>query len=365
MIRFAGFVAAILLPLCLPAADEFDPSARRIAAESDYGPALCHSLTFVKPKDHNARTWEGAILRGMVIGLPSERMISYDLRSLAVAATWRGQLDLSKTHYRRSKGTLPARPSSTPTYLDLDTPGWVVATGRESAPRLAGYYYHGRDVVIEFDFAGRRVLEQVVAVGSSGYARHVSSAPGGRAVRALVAARAGATILGRTAMWNEGSRGAAVISGAESVTLHRDDRGLWAAIPASKEPLRLEIRFDPENSDASALAKPESAAVDLSAKTKGGAARWTTPITSQGTLGPDDRAYTVDEFEVPSRPFGAWMRLSAIDFFENGNIAVSTFNGDVWIVSWEKEDLSAVTWRRFATGLYEPLGLRVVDEKVY
>jgi hypothetical protein len=40
---------------------------------------------------------------------------------------------------------------------------------------------------------------------------------------------------------------------------------------------------------------------------------------------------------------------------------VGTLPGDIWIVSGINEDLNQITWQRFAAGLYEPLGMKVVD----
>jgi hypothetical protein len=59
------------------------------------------------------------------------------------------------------------------------------------------------------------------------------------------------------------------------------------------------------------------------------------------------------------------MFLCGVDFFSNGDAAVSSVHGDVWVVSGLDDDLGEVTWQRFATGLYQPLGLRIVKDKVY
>src|SRR5439155_4719509 len=48
-----------------------------------------------------------------------------------------------------------------------------------------------------------------------------------------------------------------------------------------------------------------------------------------------------------------------------GRLAVCTLNGDVWVVSGIDESLKELKWKRFATGLYEPLGLKVVKNQVY
>jgi hypothetical protein len=52
-----------------------------------------------------------------------------------------------------------------------------------------------------------------------------------------------------------------------------------------------------------------------------------------------------------------------VDFLPDGRIAVSTCHGDVWLVK-VNDDAGNVEWQRYATGLYQPLGLKVVEGKV-
>ena len=100
--------------------------------------------------------------------------------------------------------------------------------------------------------------------------------------------------------------------------------------------------------------------------TKGQRPRWPTPIVTQGLISRDKGPYVVDTLTVPyENPWKALMFLSGVDFFRNGDAAVSTIHGDVWIVSGIDDKLEKLTWKRYATGLYQALGLRIVDEKVY
>src|SRR5262245_18272703 len=57
------------------------------------------------------------------------------------------------------------------------------------------------------------------------------------------------------------------------------------------------------------------------------------------------------------------MFLSGLDVLPDGALAVCSAHGDVWLVRCD-DRLATVTWKRFATGLYQPLGLKVVDRKV-
>jgi len=90
------------------------------------------------------------------------------------------------------------------------------------------------------------------------------------------------------------------------------------------------------------------------------------PIATKGQLGRGKGPYVVDTLTVPyDNPWKALMFLSGLDFFKNGDAAVSTIHGDVWIVSGIDEKLEHLTWTRYATGLYQALGLKIVDDQVY
>ena len=96
----------------------------------------------------------------------------------------------------------------------------------------------------------------------------------------------------------------------------------------------------------------------------GGELRWPEILSTRGELGAQ-APYALDTVEVPfENPWNAWVRTSAIDFFEDGRAAVSTLGGDVWIVSGLDADLEEVQWKRYAAGLFEPLGLAVVKGEV-
>jgi cytochrome c2 len=59
------------------------------------------------------------------------------------------------------------------------------------------------------------------------------------------------------------------------------------------------------------------------------------------------------------------MFVGGHDFFANGDIALCTVHGDVWRVSGITDSLERLVWKRMATGLFQPLGLKIVDDRVY
>ncbi len=69
--------------------------------------------------------------------------------------------------------------------------------------------------------------------------------------------------------------------------------------------------------------------------------------------------------EIPL-PAGEVMEIGSIALMPDQKIAVTTRRGDLWICSGAYEtDLSGVTWRKFAEGLHEPLGMSWKDGWLY
>jgi len=102
--------------------------------------------------------------------------------------------------------------------------------------------------------------------------------------------------------------------------------------------------------------------------TKGGPPRWPKPVVTQGALATSggEGPYVVDTLTEPvPNPWKANTFFGGFDFFPDGRAAICTFHGDVWIVSGIDNKLDKLTWRRFATGLFQPLGLKVVSGKIY
>lgn len=146
---------------------------------------------------------------------------------------------------------------------------------------------------------------------------------------------------------------------------------------ASDEPVRL--RIVPRNQPiqvtvligdaiaSSASDSVETGNQDLVEWTRGGPAQWGPPLETRGECGEDSDALVVDTIAVPfQNRFRALMFLSGHDFFSTpGSAAVSTMHGDVWLVTGLDRSLEKVQWKRIATGLYQPLGLRIIKDEIY
>lgn len=77
--------------------------------------------------------------------------------------------------------------------------------------------------------------------------------------------------------------------------------------------------------------------------------------------------FAIDKIDWPSQnPWESWIRFGAFDFFPDGNrAALSTWNGDVWTVTGLNDTLDKLVWQRIATGLNQPLGLKIVEQQIY
>lgn len=104
---------------------------------------------------------------------------------------------------------------------------------------------------------------------------------------------------------------------------------------------------------------------------EGGPAQWREAVEFEGQLSADetpDGAYVVDRIPPPvENPWGRRVRLGGFDFFTSDptKAAFSTWDGDIWLLEGIDDDLDSLRWTRFASGLFEPLGLKIVDDEIY
>ena len=142
-------------------------------------------------------------------------------------------------------------------------------------------------------------------------------------------------------------------------------------IPAGKKPLQFTVwttNFDSLHKTQQILANIDFpvAAVDLHPFTQGGPQRWPQILKTQGTRGSDDGPFAIDVLTHPANnPWLCQMRLTGFDFFADGKrAAVCSWDGDVWLVDGVDAPEQGLAWQRFASGLFQPLGLKIVDGHV-
>ncbi len=94
--------------------------------------------------------------------------------------------------------------------------------------------------------------------------------------------------------------------------------------------------------------------------------RWNGSVTTAAKVSTAKDAYVLDNIALPNaKPWKRNVRFADIAFLKNGTAAAVTFDGDVWMISGLSENLQKVTWRRFASGLHEPLGITVRNDELF
>lgn len=114
---------------------------------------------------------------------------------------------------------------------------------------------------------------------------------------------------------------------------------------------------------ASSSPEPES----LAQYTKGGKPHYPQELKVPMTTGSEDGLFAIDWLTPPfDNPWKSRMRMSGIDFMEDANVGVAcTTDGDVWKITGLTSDTGELTWKRIGAGLFQPLGIKVIDEKIY
>jgi hypothetical protein len=339
----------------------------------DFGPFLLDTFTGKA----------GDVTKGLAIPFGADGKaggISYDLNLARVSAAWTGAfLKLTGDAYDR-KHTRGPELTKVPVFATSAQPGWSSGTGfsdPRSEPfgplprtwaRFLGLYRHGSQVVLQWSVGNGTVLE--LPGMQDGVFTRTFTVKGTNATQLLLADATGGTgaVVEGIATLTGGPTpvSAKLLNGPAGAALAIEQGRLVLSLPALTTATFTVAMSAGDAASASAGLAAAKAGNDPSSLIAGGPARWGTPLTTSGSRGKDDAAYAVDTIATPDdNPWGANLRFGGLDFFADGRAALSTWNGDVWIVDGIDDSLGKTTWRRFAAGLHQPLGLKVVDGTVY
>jgi glucose/arabinose dehydrogenase len=390
-----GTFAVVLVCLSVQAlAKPFD--------EMNYGPYFTMSLEAPGPKVADIEKGQGSrgalniAQKGLVIrlGKQNEANVCFDTDLLRYSAAWTGGLiDWRSIVFDGSHGSWPKLKGKF-VFGNGVRPGWADAQGSFADVRMRGndkrhfgpldrkhaqwkgLYLNGDQVILSYtvgdaavletpsltDIDGKQVFKRTLNIGKSST---------DLTLQVLEDASQKAVVSGNIA-----TSGALAVGAAGKVRdikfLATDDGQIRVQIPASATPCNLVLLTS--KCDAATMGKiadSVKARSDLASLTKGGPRRWSDKVTTQGQLAKfgdaDKDAYVADEITAPVKnPWKSWMRFGGFDFFKGGKrAAVCTWNGDVWLVDGIDGDLDQLVWQRIATGMFQPLGLKIVDGKIY
>ena len=290
--------------------------------------------------------------------------VLFDPELLRVSAAWTGGF----IKFPRARGGLEGqiKPDGELKFSTPYLPGWSAGDIGEDprdkhqghlpndVAKYRGLYVNGDKVILSYTVGKTAVLEM----------------PGAEV-------KDGALILSRTLTLGAGPAVTMLLGKGEFLTTVNDapdvkveqsaDGKTVLRLPARAKTTTFRVAFvTGKPGETLRLESPKTPVADLVALCKGGPAHWGAAVETKGKLGTGDGPYLVDEITAPDdNPYHSWLRFGGHDFFPNGDAAVVNISGDVWIVSGLDAALERVKWKRFATGLFQPLGCKIVDGKVY
>jgi hypothetical protein len=363
--RMLRFIALMFLALTVRAA------VPTRGADMNYGPFLGYTI-----QSSNETTCKG-ITVSLNAGT-NRAAVVFDTDTLRYATAWSdGWLDLSKTHLTTEKGELPPRVAGRVEWSNTNGPGWAkdgswsdarpngIGPMPKNSAHYQGLFRQGDRVVFRYTVNGVEVLDMpglVESKGSSFFTRTLRIAPSPSEMIVRLRDAGCDTLPAGTPC------PAVVVLEGKGVAPRLNGTRIEARIPAHQEPLTAKFLFvDSQHGHSIPFENLDQVrAPDLPDVGRGGPPLFPQIIQTAGRRGMEPGPFAVDSISVPeANPWHSWMRLTALDFFSDGRAAVATWSGDVWIVSGLDDSLRNVKWKRFASGLFDPLGLTIVRDEVY
>ncbi|REK19971.1 MAG: hypothetical protein DWQ45_26010 [Planctomycetota bacterium] len=320
----------------------------------------------------------GTVRKGLTIRVSDDRdaAVCYDTEFCRLRGAWTGGfLKFNPARYGLIGTPLP---DGDPLFFLPEGPGW----GDDAIVQYRGMYPGEDRVVLEYEV-------DAVLVRESPWAGETGTGP--FVVRTLQVAPADRSMVLNTLSGAEGEVTAITVAGRPALHVKRDDTNWFAVAVADEGVAKLTESDEPTGAFEiqphgetislhivyfSAPNASEQAAEEILGSIEQtpfdeswmqpADARWTEDITTQGLRSDADAAYVVDTITIPfDNPYHALFFVGGHDFFSDGRVALCTAHGDVWTVSGVDENLEDLTWRRYATGLFQPLGLKIIDDVVH
>ena len=95
-------------------------------------------------------------------------------------------------------------------------------------------------------------------------------------------------------------------------------------------------------------------------------ARWPQEVVTGIRRSTAPEAYVIDGVDLPSsNPWQRRVRPSDIQFLPDGTGVLVTIDGDVWLARGLHEHSGLVHWKRFASGLHEPMSVAIREGQIF
>ncbi|MBZ5859358.1 DUF6797 domain-containing protein [Flavihumibacter profundi] len=377
--------------------------------KSNYGTAIHSQL-----KDHTTAA--------LTVLLDNNVNLSYNLLRMCTTAAWQGELNLATTKYKNYRG------EGQPIIQGKEFEGlglwqWTYGDQIDSLQKSTGkraplpeefldyhgHYAYNKNVVLSYAITGRDILELpqalkidgkiilsqtlYVSPGQSEQKIQIGFLPNGKqgntnGIQAIINPKTNHFIA------------AGFISSNKEIRCEVDNRKrIVLTIPASSESISVQVLRTAGTDHKDLLSftdyvKKQRAGNEppvLQKLTNGGPAQWTKTVKAVGELNanrahfdpiyredsdrtapkklvplPIDYPYTIDNIGLPfDNAYNAWIRPTCLGFKSNGSLVIGTYTGDVWIANGIDNTLKNISWQRIAAGLFECMGLKIVNDKIY
>lgn len=349
-------------------------------ADAETGPERFHSEGPVPYPDENYLdnnfAYKGIAVRldkgsGGVSKGKAWMIFDHDLMRVAGGWTGEGFIDwqgilLNDQHetYPRTIGKLhfetPVGPAwANPDNGSFEDPRFKARDGRRFGPlpkkwaQYKGIYPHEDKIVISYSVGDAQILESLGMEEldtKTIFTRTLNISPSTSRMRTRIA-----------------PVGTAVAISGKGGSLTKEEGYVLLEIsPGQATKIKLFIA-DSSVKGLEAFAEKAAAPESLAKFTKGGSPKYPQELITTTITGNEDGPIALDLLSPPfDNPWKSRMKLSGIDFPKDKNKAIAcTTDGDVWSISGLTDGTGRLTWRRIGSGLFQPLGLKIVDEKIY
>ncbi|MDB6053010.1 MAG: Large, multifunctional secreted protein [Verrucomicrobiales bacterium] len=334
-------------------------------------------------------------LKGYAIRIGNGMNVLWDTDLLRVASGWTGgYITPNGVAYNGGHAQHPAIMGKQQ-FGTRQAPAWANAKGdfQDNRPELIGplpkdwchwegMYVNGMDVVLSYTVLGSKVIEQPSSVSAGGLLGFVRTFKIENAKTDLTTILADipngvSKPLGKSGIVVTGETNATTVvlvgaSTGSSLDFNADTGHLTVTVPkGAKNSTFSVVIWSGDKADAEkSVALSAATSPQVINYVKGGAAHWPQALEMKGALNTSttpDGAYATDSITAPSpNPWNRRVRFSGMDFFSDGKrAALCTHEGDIWIVEGIDENLENLKWHRFASGMYETLGLVIVNDVIY
>lgn len=349
--------------------------------EMQFGPAWSNTFS-----DHfQGKTRVGAY-KGILVDLGGRKHSGlFDTETLRWVSGYAGFVKWGGTPWTGAHGPLVTLNNQKPIFVTDATSGYADASGSfddkrnlkgfgnlpADHGRYIGYYKNGSAIVIATEVLGAKVLESATAdlagIDLFAITRHWEIGPRAKDLLILLADESGdfeVSADGKSAQSASGLFCELNLAGTGITLASAEGRKsrLVLRVPAGQDTVKFQVALARDQKPSTAVP------LTLSDLTKGGSPQYTETLTSSGTMGQpaEGSAWAVDQISLPKdNPWKSNLRFGGFDFLDENTAVLSTWNGDVWTVSGFHQDITKLTWRRIASGLFETLGVKVVNGVIY